>query len=131
MPIDPDAGITDLVRRLGDDSKRLMTDEVELAKLEMHESLARAARGGIRLVLAFGVMTVMLVALTLMLATLIGRVANGHMWIGAVVTGIAELALGFSLFRKGVTAFGAPKSLPQTRESLKDTRNWVSDARVT
>lgn len=130
MPIDPDAGIPDLVRRLGDDSRRLVSDEVELAKLEMHESLGRMARGGLRLVLAFGALTVMLVAATMMVATLVGRLANGHMWVGAILTGLLELALAFMFFKKGILAFAAPKSLPETRESLKDTRNWAKDARV-
>src|SRR4051812_38854996 len=42
IPVDPDTGIPDLIHRLGDDSKRLMTDEVRLAKLETKDSLTRA-----------------------------------------------------------------------------------------
>ena len=53
--IDPDTGIPDLIRRLTDDSKRLVSDEVRLAKLEARDSLHRAARGGIWLALALGV----------------------------------------------------------------------------
>src|SRR4051812_9310909 len=89
--IDPNVGIPDLIRRLSDDGKRLVSDEIRLAKIETTENVKRAGRGGIRLALAFGVGVVALVAMTLLLATLIGRLANGHMWIGAIVTGLVEL----------------------------------------
>jgi DtxR family Mn-dependent transcriptional regulator len=69
---DPDTGIPDLIPSLTDDSKRLVTDEVQLAKLEAKDSLHRAARGGVWLALAFGVSIIMLVALTVFIATLIG-----------------------------------------------------------
>ena len=117
MPVDPDAGIPDLISRLGDDSKRLVMDEVHLAKLEMREKLSRAGRGALRLGIAFGVGVVAVVALTLLLATLIGRLAAGHMWIGAVVTGIVELATAAWLIKRGLTAYGEPSyTMEQTRK---------------
>jgi hypothetical protein len=119
MPIDPDVGIPDLVQRLGDDSKRLMSDEVRLAKLEMKENLARGGKGVVWLAVAFGVGIVAMVAFTLLLATLIGRLASGHMWVGALVTGILEIVLAVVLFKKGIGAFTAPSyTLEQTRATL-------------
>ena len=117
MPVDPEAGIPDLISRLGDDSKRLVLDEVQLAKLEVRESISRAGRGALRLGIAFGVGVVALVALTLLLATLIGRIAAGHMWIGAVITGLLELATALWLIKRGLSAFKEPSySLEQTRK---------------
>ena len=75
MPVDPDAGIPDLIHRLGDDSKRLMSDEVRLAKLEMKDNVARAGKGVLWLGISFGIGVVALVAFTLLLSTLIGRLA--------------------------------------------------------
>jgi hypothetical protein len=125
--IDPDTGIPDLIRRLTDDSKRLVTDEVQLAKLEAKDSLHRAARGGIWLALAFGVSIIMLVALTVFIATLIGRIANDHMWIGALVTGVIELALGFWLVKRGLSTYGKPSyTLEETRGSLAETTHWAA-----
>jgi len=119
MPVDPDVGIPDLARRLGDDSKRLAGDEVRLAKLEMKETVQRAGHGMLWFAVAFGIGVVALVAFTLFAATLIGRAAAGHMWIGAVVTGVVELGVALVLVRKGLTAFKEPSySLEQTRESL-------------
>jgi len=117
MPVDPDAGIPDLISRLGDDSKRLVMDEVQLAKLEVRESLSRAGRGALRLGIAFGVAVVGLVALTLLLATLIGRLAAGHMWVGALVTGLVEVGTAAWLIKRGLSAYAEPSyTLEQTRK---------------
>ena len=127
---DPDTGIPDLIRRLSDDSKRLVTDEVQLAKLETKESLHRATRGVLWMALAFGAGVVMLVALTILLATLLGRLDNGHMWFGALVTGLVELGLGGWLIKRGLTRYKEPSyTLVETRESLKDTAHWGASAR--
>lgn len=126
VAVDPDVGIPDLIRQLGDDSKRLVQDEVRLAKLEMRESIHRAGRGAVWLGVAFGVGVVMLVALTLFVTTLIGRLSAGHMWIGAVVTGILELIVGAWMIKRGISAFAEPSyTLEETRESLTETTDWA------
>lgn len=127
---DPDTGIPDLIRRLTDDSKRLVTDEVQLAKLESKETLHRVSRGALWMALAFGAGVVMLVALTIFLSTLIGRLANGHMWVGAIVTGIVELGAGAWCIKRGITAYTEPSyTLEATRHALADTASWASTAR--
>lgn len=119
MPVDPNAGIPDLISRLGDDSKRLMRDEVQLAKLELRDSMKRTTRGAMWLGVAFGIGVVALVALTLLATTLIGRLAAGHMWVGALVTGIVELIVSVVLIKRGVATLGAPSySLEQTRKTI-------------
>jgi hypothetical protein len=130
IPTDPDAGIPDLIRQLGDDSKRLVADEVRLAKLEMKESVQRAGTGAVQLAVAFGVGVVMLVALTIFLATLIGRLAAGHMWVGALVTGIIELGLAVVLLRRGMGVLREPSyTFEETRAALKDTAVWARSQR--
>lgn len=119
MQVDPDSGIPDLVSRLGDDSKRLMRDEVQLARLELRDAMHRSARGGMWLGVAFGVGVVALVALTMLAVTLIGRLAAGHMWVGALVTGIVELIIAAVLIRRGVSTLGEPSySLEKTRKTI-------------
>lgn len=122
MPVDPDTGIPDLISRLGEDSKRLMRDEVQLAKLELRDSMKRSARGAMWMGVSFGVGVVALVALTLLVATLIGRLAAGHMWVGALFTGLIELVVAMVLIKRGVAALGEPSySLEQTRKSLTNS----------
>jgi hypothetical protein len=119
FPVDPDAGIPDLIHRLGDDSKRLVTDEVRLAKLEITESVHIAGKGAMWLGVAFGAGVVALVAATLLLATLIGRVIAGHMWVGALVTGLIELPLALYVIKRGLASFKEPSySLEQTRRAV-------------
>ena len=130
IPTDPDAGIPDLIRQLGDDSKRLVADEVRLAKLEMKESVQRAGTGAVQLAIAFGIGVVLLVALTIFLATLIGRIAAGHMWVGALVTGLLELGLAVVLLRRGMGVLREPSyTLEETRAALKDTALWARSQR--
>jgi hypothetical protein len=127
---DPDLGIPDLIRRLTQDSKRLVADEVRLAKIDATDSLHRATRGVLWMALAFGAAVVMFVAVTLFFATLIGRVANGHMWIGSLVTGALEIGVGAWLVKRGISSMATPSySLEASRNALADTANWVTSGR--
>ncbi len=129
-PTDPDVGIPDLIRRLGDDSKRLVQDEVRLAKLEMTEKAHRAGHGAMWLATSFGVGVVALVAFTIFLATLIGRAANGHMWVGAIVAGIVDLTIAVLLLKHGLAALKQPPyTLPSTRDTIAATTSWVKHPR--
>jgi hypothetical protein len=129
--VDSDVGIPDLIHRLTDDSKRLVGDEIRLAKLEMRESLRAGARGAMWLGLAFGVGVVAAVGLTIFLAAAIGRLAAGHMWVGAVVTGLLELGLALYFIKRGLGLYrDRPYSLPETREALKDTAAWAKAPRA-
>ena len=126
----PDAGIPDLVKQLGEDSKRLVRDEVALAKLELHESVRRAGKGAMWMGIAFGVGVVMLVALTLFLTTAIGAAFNHHYWAGAVVTGTVELAVAALLIKRGTSELRAPSySLEETRAEAKNTARWIAHPR--
>jgi uncharacterized membrane protein YqjE len=128
--IDPDVGIPDLIRRLTDDSKRLANDEVRLAKLEIGESIHTGARGTLRLAIAFGAGVVAATALTIALATIIGRLVDGNYWVGALVVGVVELALAYWLIRSGLKELGKPSySFEETREALKGTRDTLRGAR--
>lgn len=131
VAIDPDAGIPDLIRNLADDSKRLVGDEVRLAKLEMSENVKRAARGGIWLGMAFGVGVIAMVAFTVLLSAFIGRAVNGHYWVGALVTGLLELAVAAVLFKKGLGEVKEPSyTLEATRTEAKETARWVKQIRA-
>lgn len=115
-----DRSVGQLVTSLTDDAKQLFTAELRLAKLEAGESVARAGRGSLWLAVALGVLVVALVAFTLFFATLIGRLASGHHWVGAIVTGVLELAVGAWFVTRGLAELGrAPYSLPETRAGLR------------
>lgn len=131
IQVDPEVGIPDLIRRLTDDSKRLVTDEVQLAKLETKESVRAAAHGALWMAIAFGVGIIALAAATIFLAALIGHLASGHMWLGALVTGVIELALAAWMIRRGIGAFGTPAyTLPESRAEIESTARWAKHPRA-
>jgi hypothetical protein len=67
---------------------------------------------------------VALVAMTLLMVTLIGRLASGHMWVGALVTGVVELVVAVVFIKKGIRAFGEPSyTLADTRAGLATIKN--------
>jgi uncharacterized membrane protein YqjE len=108
VPTDPNAGIPDLVKSLASDSKRLLRDEADLAKIELHESVHQGGRAAMWLVVSFGVAVIAIVAFTLFVATLIGRVVDGHMWLGAIVAAVIDLAIGRILLTRSKAAFAEP-----------------------
>jgi uncharacterized membrane protein YqjE len=124
--IDPETGIPDLIRRLTDDSKRLASDELRLAKLEVHESIHTGVRGGMWLGLALAVSVVAMVGLTVFLIAVSGIIAGRNYWAGALIVGVAELVGGWLLLRRGLAQAKASEvTLPESRASLADTATWV------
>jgi uncharacterized membrane protein YqjE len=124
-PVDPDVGIPDLIRRLTDDSRRLVTDEVRLAKLEIRENLRTGVRGVMWLSLSLGIGVIALSALTIVLVDLLGRLI-GHVWAGALITGAVELLIGYLLISRGLKRLAHPSwTLDESRESFKDTIVWA------
>ena len=124
-PVDPDVGIPDLVRRLSDDSKRLIGDEVRLAKLEVQESIRTGTRGLLWLAVAGVAGIVMLVALTVLAAVLLAGLL-GNWWAGALVVGAIEVVAGLFLVRHGLALYREPGyTLPETRATLATTARWA------
>ena len=121
MHPESELGIPDLIRRLTEDSKRLARDEVRLAKMEMRESVKTSARGAVWLALAFGAGVVALVALTIMLSALIGRLL-GNYWAGTLITAALDLGLGFFLVKRGLKAVTEPSYTFEESRDVDETR---------
>jgi len=127
--IEPDTKITDLVGRLTDDMRRLVSSEVQLAKLEIKESIHSGSRGVLWLALAFGVGIVAMVAATIFVTALIGRL-TGNLWVGALATGALELGVGAWLVTRGGHSFTRPSyTLDESREELRNTGAWIAKQR--
>jgi hypothetical protein len=106
--ITPDTTIPELVRSLGDDSKQLVGDEMRLAKLEMRASAHHGGAGAMLLAIAFAALVVCVVAASVFVATLIGRIVSDHMWLGALIVGVVDLAIGAIFVKRGLVAFAEP-----------------------
>ena len=94
VQIDPNTGIPELIRRLADDSKRLASDEVRLAKLELADNVRTASHGGLRLAVAFGIGVVALTAFTVAFAALIGQLIGHNYWLGAMQRMMVQKSVG-------------------------------------
>ncbi|MBC7788757.1 MAG: phage holin family protein [Anaerolineae bacterium] len=130
VEIDPDATIGGLVRQLKEDSTRLLRNEFKLAKVEIGENIKAGAWGVLWLALAFGVGVIALVAVTIALASGIGKLANGNMWVGAIAAGVLEIGLGGWLVYLGMQTFGKPSyTLGESREELVSTKGWIERQR--
>ena len=116
------ASVPELIGRLADDTKRLASDEVRLAKLELGENAHVAARGARRNPLGLGLGALALVGVTVLLTVLIGDVIIGKTWAGALITGAIEIAVGAWLIWLGV------QRIEQSDFTFRESR---SEARAT
>jgi hypothetical protein len=121
--ITPETTIPELVRQLGGDSKQLLTDEVRLAKLEMHEAAHEAGAAAMLFAVAFGAGVVAAVAITLFVATLIGRVVDGHMWLGALIAAVIDFGVGAMCIKHGLAAFAeTTRATNEFRDAQREQR---------
>lgn len=124
--IDPDSGIPDLIRRLTEDSKRLASGEVRLAKLELHDSMRTSVRGVIWVSLALATGVVAAVALTVLLIAAVSAVVGDNYWAGALIVGAVEALAGWLFIRRGIAAAKEPSlTFEVSRAALKDTASWA------
>jgi len=124
--IDPDSGIPDLIRRLTEDSKRLASDEVRLAKLELHDSMRTGVRGVVWVSLALATGVVAAVALTVLLIAAVSAVVGDNYWAGALIVGAVEALAGWLFIRRGIAAAKEPSlTFEVSRAALKDTASWA------
>lgn len=129
VPIDPDAGIPDLIRRLVDDSRRLAQDEVRLAKIELRQSAHDATHGGIWLGIAFGAGIVAVIGATVLLAALLGGLL-GNLWAGTLVTAVLWLGSAYLLVTRGLKQIKEQEfTLPATRQEARETVNLLKTVR--
>jgi uncharacterized membrane protein YqjE len=127
--IDPNATIGDLVSRLGDDGKRLLRDEVQLAKLEISENVRLAGRGMLWLGVALALSFVALTSLTVGLSAVLGRILTDALWLGTLLTGVLWVVIGGMLVKTGIGSVSSTSySLPQTRRELALTRDAIAHA---
>jgi hypothetical protein len=126
--VERNATIGNLITRLGDDGKRLLEDEVRLAKLEIGENLRLGARGMVWLGIALALTFVMLTALTVGLSAAIGRLFTDALWLGTLLTAVLWLAAGGVLMKTGIGKLTSPAySLPETRRELALTRDAIAN----
>lgn len=130
-PITPDSihdeSIGDLIRGILDDVRRLVREEIALARVEVTEQVGRLRSAGVAFVvaalaLAFGG-TFVLVALALGIADLLDWPA----WAGFLAVAVLLLAGGLASAMAGRAQVRAFRAVPEeTVSTLKENSEWIA-----
>ena len=118
MATQDENSIADLLRQLVQDGNHLVRTEIRLAKAEVCDNLASAAKGGVGIgigaVLLLGAVFTLLGAAVAFLTPLVGAG-----W-AAVIVGVAALVIGGGLIAGGVKKLSASSMVPdRTVQSVK------------
>lgn len=120
------ASIGALINQLADDSRELVRQEINLAKLEMKESAGHIASNIARAAIWGGVAAVGGLALTAFLVIVIGNALGGAYWAGALIVGVVFLLVGGLLARSAMKKIARTGLKPdETIRSLKEDRRWL------
>jgi uncharacterized membrane protein YqjE len=123
-----DESVTELVKRLADQTSTLVRQEIELAKAELSEKGKVAGSGAAMLgaaalvgLLALGALTACLIAL---LAT-----AVDHVWLAALIVAVVYAAIALPLALRGRDRIRAatPPAPEETIESVKEDVAWAKN----
>lgn len=118
-------GVVQLLKDLADDTRTLLQQEIELARLEVAQSTRRLAVDGAWIWAGAVVVTVGLICLALALALGIGALLDSY-WLGALITGAMFLLIGALLAWRGVRDLTSGGLLPTNPlESLQEDREWA------
>jgi uncharacterized membrane protein YqjE len=115
-----------LLRQLADDSRDLIRQEVDLARLELQASVRTLATNAVMLVLGMAMLLVGLLVLTAFLVLGLGRLLAGEYWLSSLIVGAILAAIGGgALFagRKGLK--GTELKPTATAATLRENREWV------
>ena len=123
----PEPSLGELFARLTADTGELMRQEVALARAEMREVAATAARDGTRIGVALGLALAGVLALTAFLVVALGDLFDNY-WLGALLIGVAFLAVGGILARNAVNDVKQRGLKPQqTVATLKEGAAWAKE----
>jgi hypothetical protein len=127
--------LTGLVRELRDEAITLVRQEVALAKTEMSEKAARAARNsayiGAGSFLAYAGLVILLLAAVVGLY--LGLVAAGvaHAtagWLSPLIVGGVVALIGYIFVQKGISTLKRETVVPErTVDSIKADKEWMEE----
>lgn len=117
--------VGDLLRDLADDTKRLVRQEIELAKMEVGRTAKRFAIDGVWIAAGAALVAVGGLCLVIALALLLGALLDSY-WLGTAITGGALVLVGALLAWKGARDIGKTSPAPRTTmASLREDADWA------
>lgn len=122
-----DRSLGELFSELAHESSTLVRQEIALARTELSQKAALAARG-VGFVAVGGVLAYAGL-LAVMAAIIVALGAVGiPLWLSALLVGIVFAATGYAFIRKGLGALKSRGLQPrQTMESLREDARWAKE----
>lgn len=121
-----EAGLGELLRRLGDDASSLVRGEVALAKLELREAVQTAARDSAKLGVALALGIVGALALTAAAIIGLAYLLDGRFGLSALIVGVVLILIAALLARSGMRALSSGALKPAaTIDSIGESRDWA------
>ncbi len=121
-----DPSLGDLLKRLSGDMGTLVSQEMHLAKTELRETAATAAKGAMKLGVAMTVANAGVIAFTAFLVIAIGNAIDNY-WLAALIVGAAELLLGGVLAKSALNSMKSGELKPhETVDSLREDKAWAA-----
>jgi hypothetical protein len=124
----------DLLKDLRDDARRMLRQEIALARAETSEKVGRVVRNAAFLLIgaaiAYAAFLFLLVAATY--GIVIGLAAGGLgveivSWLAPLITALVVGAIGLALIGKGIATLRSESLTPKkTVQSLEESRQWIA-----
>jgi uncharacterized membrane protein YqjE len=118
------ASLGDLFKRLSADTSHLVQQEIQLAKMELQESVARAAKAGTRIGVAFVLALPGIMALTAALVIGLGILINSY-WVSALIVGVVILVIAAILAKSAVRNFKSGLAPRETVRTVREDVDWA------
>lgn len=119
--------LAELLKRLTTDAGDLVRAELSLAKAELRQAGSTVARDGAKVGVAAGLALAGALALTAFMVIGLGAALDNY-WLGALIVGVALLAVGGFLANSAVSDIKRRGVLPaQTMDTLRDDARWAKE----
>jgi uncharacterized membrane protein YqjE len=126
-PIDPDQSIGELISRMTTDVSALVSTQIELAKVEIKEEVARAGKGAG--MLGGAAVAGLMALLLLSFAAAWGLSELVPEGVAFLIVGLVYVAVAAVLFLQGKEQVKSTPVVPTTVETLKEDVEWARQQR--
>lgn len=128
QPIDPDLSLGELIGRITTDFGNLVTTQVELAKVEIKEEVAKATKGAA--MVSGGAVAGLLALLLLSMAAAWGLAEVMAPGFAFLVVGGVWLIAAAVLILTGRNRLTEVNAVPETRETIKEDVQWAQQQKI-
>ncbi len=128
VSVEREPSVSALVRRLADDMKRLVHDEIALAKVEGRQMAATLLPQGAKVVTAAGLAFSGWLALIAFAVIGLGVLLGGLYWLSALIVGVLCAAAGGLLLQGALHRIARLRlTLHETGSAVRESVGWAQE----